>query len=1231
MKLEEATYDVLATVTDAAGNASSDATADELVVDITDPIIPTAASQFTNNTTPLISGTATVAAGETLTVEVDGVIYTAGDGNLVDNDDGTWDLTIPAANELNEGTYDVAVIVTDAAGNTSIDVTAGDLLVDTTPPVVPTTDSQNISNATPVISGTANVAPGETLTVEVDGVTYTAGDGNLVDNGDGTWDLTIPPGSELADGDYDVVATVTDAAGNITGDATASELVVDTTDPAAPAVTALNTNDTTPVLSGTATVAPGETLTVEVNGVVYTAGDGNLVDNGDGTWDLTIPAENELAEGNYDVITTVTDEAGNSTSDTASDALVVDITPPVAPGVTSLTTNNGTPVIVGTATIATGETFSVEVNDVIYNRGDGNLIVNPDGTWVLSVPASDLLVDGTYEVNATVTDAAGNASTDAGSDDLHIDTNAPNSPGVTSQTTNNTTPVISGVAELAPGETLSVEVDGVLYIEGDGNLVVNPDGTWMLAIPTPLADGQYDVMATITDAAGNSSSAPSSSELLIDATAPALASAQPLITTETTPTLTGVANLEPGETLIVEVAGVLYSDGDGNLVVNPDGTWELIIPDNDALAAGNYPVSLTVTDEAGNSSTATASSELVIQPAGDFDGDGIPDVIDLDDDNDGIPDSVEGDLDSDGDGLPDSMDLDSDNDGIMDIVEAGGDDSDNDGQIDNFLDNDGNGLSDDMQLAPFDLLDTDRDGIPDLRDLDSDNDGITDAIESGGIDDDNDGRIDGFSDANSDGADDVVQMSGAEPRDSDNDGVPNHLDLDSDNDGASDTVEAGAVDSDADGIADTMRDSDGDGIPDSVDVSQTSGNDADGDGIDDRFDASFILQDDNDGDGIIDSADPDANGDGLADNPQNAPALGQALPDANNNGIADAFEASDGILITGLDGRGCSIGGPAGRSGPIDPLFALMISAIAALAWRRRSKSLTASRQGLKNDGYSAEVTPSSLARSPIKSACTRYTTASFVLITMALTAVSSLTPTAAHADRNGFRTWLGGAVGLSRLQPDATRINETVTDDNGTALSGMIGMDINHRFGAQIGYTDLGQARLSNNNHVSYYEISADLLVYGLAKKGRREHRLGFLPFGRVGISQMNNNSSLPFRRDNDLSLNVGAGLEYAHRSGLAARAEFTSFDTDALHAGIGLLFRFGGHNRHRAPAIGAAEPVVTPKPLTEEPQIAAAVPTFEPVFFDTDSAFLNDTARETVARIATALRNGEDLMVVD
>jgi len=70
----------------------------------------------------------------------------------------------------------------------------------------------------------------------------------------------------------------------------------------------------------------------------------------------------------------------------------------------------------------------------------------------------------------------------------------------------------------------------------------------------------------------------------------------------------------------------------------------------------------------------------------DVDCDGIDNTIDLDDDNDGIPDAVEAGVDTDTDGIDDSLDLDSGNDGIPDYVEAGGADADNDGVVDGFTD-----------------------------------------------------------------------------------------------------------------------------------------------------------------------------------------------------------------------------------------------------------------------------------------------------------------------------------------------------------------------------------------------------------------------------------------------------------------------------------------------------------------------------------------------------------------
>jgi hypothetical protein len=64
-----------------------------------------------------------------------------------------------------------------------------------------------------------------------------------------------------------------------------------------------------------------------------------------------------------------------------------------------------------------------------------------------------------------------------------------------------------------------------------------------------------------------------------------------------------------------------------------------------------------------------------IQNCGDYDGDGILDSIDIDDDNDGVLDTAELsggiDIDTDGDGIPNRFDIDSDGDGCNDGVEAG--------------------------------------------------------------------------------------------------------------------------------------------------------------------------------------------------------------------------------------------------------------------------------------------------------------------------------------------------------------------------------------------------------------------------------------------------------------------------------------------------------------------------------------------------------------------------------
>jgi len=328
----------------------------------------------------------------------------------------------------------------------------------------------------------------------------------------------------------------------------------------------------------------------------------------------------------------------------------------------------------------------------------------------------------------------------------------------------------------------------------------------------------------------------------------------------------------------------------------------------------------------------------------DSDGDGIPNYLDPDSDGDGIPDILEGNGDSDGDGIPNYLDTDSDNDGILDTDEAdnlppaAGTDADADGIDDAFdvdvtggVDANGNGFDD--ALEP---VDTDGDGIPDYLDIDSDNDGIPDAIEGTvdtdgdgtrnwrDLDSDNDGILDSAEgplgvDIDGDGIDDaydaditgqadidgngIVDDVLSVNVDTDNDGVPDYLDLDSDNDGINDVVEAGQPDVDGDGLADAgsmpigagvLPDADNDGIPDFQEV------DADGDGTFD-IEATPNAMLDADGDGRVDDA-TDTDGDGIADVVDGMPNNFGDGEDSDGDGISNADEGV--VALTDSDGDG---------------------------------------------------------------------------------------------------------------------------------------------------------------------------------------------------------------------------------------------------------------------------------------------------------------------------------------
>ena len=296
--------------------------------------------------------------------------------------------------------------------------------------------------------------------------------------------------------------------------------------------------------------------------------------------------------------------------------------------------------------------------------------------------------------------------------------------------------------------------------------------------------------------------------------------------------LTGSVTILAGETTATIDVPVL-DDSHGE----PD---ETVVVTLNAIAAGN-----------SNITVAPSQNTATVTILADTDGDNSPDVDDLDDDNDGILDSDEGAGDLDGDGVANSLDLDSDGDGITDIAESGLSnaeiaalDTDGDGTIDRVNSFGANGLADAVETTPESGLldynndgnadgpvDSDGDGANDYKDLDTDNDGINDVLESGGTDANGDGIEDNTNgpDANGNGFPDALDpSSGGTPianLDTDGDRVNNFRDLDTDNDGTLDVIEGGngGLDANQDGVVDGS-DTDGDGIVDAVDPTDGFGN-----------------------------------------------------------------------------------------------------------------------------------------------------------------------------------------------------------------------------------------------------------------------------------------------------------------------------------------------------------------------------------------------------------------------
>ncbi len=567
----------------------------------------------------IVSGTSDgLAAGTTLTVTVNGKTYAA--SVLAD---GSWSAAIPAADvaAFAAGTVTVTVAGQSPAGNPvtiSHDVTVDLAAVAISIDAIATDDVINAAEkgVDLVLSGsTSNVEENQTVIVTFGGKTYTA----KVD-ADGNWTATVPSAdlAGLKDGDASVQVSVTNAHGNSASagreysvDATAPTVTIDTV----AGDNVINASEAAAgvAISGTTTAEAGQTVTVTLGGKSYTA----QVQQG-GVWSVNVPGSDltALADSGYTVQVSVSDAAGNPGS--AGKTITLDTTPPTV----SFNVVAGDDVINsvehGQAQIVSGSATGANVGDkVVITLGSHQYTTTVDasGNWSVGVPASVIsaLTDGTVTLSATITDSAGNSSTQT--HDVVVNTasvaltvNTVSGDDVINAAEAGSSLVINGSsAQFASGTQVTVTLNGKTY-----TATIQSDGTWTTTVPAAdvgaLADGaRYQVSVSAQDSAGNSASA--THGISVDTTAPVVSigtlsvddmlnaaeAQQPL-------TVHGSSSAEAGQTVTVTLGGKTYT-----ALVGSDGTWTLDVPAADlaTLSQGALTVTASVNDKAGNSGQTT--------------------------------------------------------------------------------------------------------------------------------------------------------------------------------------------------------------------------------------------------------------------------------------------------------------------------------------------------------------------------------------------------------------------------------------------------------------------------------------------------------------------------------------------------------------------------------------------------------------------------------------------------
>ena len=502
---------------------------------------------------------------------------------------------------LTDGTYVYYLYALDEIPNTSSAGVSSALTIDTTAPSAPTITAEKATINGNIINLSWNVPSGTstfTLKRSLNGEPETTVQTGIASS------TTTYQQTGLTDGSYVYSLYAVDAYTNISNAGLSSTLVIDTTAPNAPTITAEKATINGNIINLSWNVPSGtSTFTLKR---IYNGGSETTVQTGIAS-STTIYLQTGLDDGTYVYHLYAVDAYTNTSNAGTSSTLTIDTTAPAAPSISAeKATINGNIINLSWNTPSGTDTFTLKRS---FNGGFETTIQTGIASSTTTYQQTDL-ADGTYTYSIYAVDAFTNISNAGISSTLTIDTTAPSAPTITAEKATATGSTIN-LSWNVPSGTDTFTLKRSFNGEALTTVQTGISSATTTYQQTGLAEGTYTYHLYAVDAYTNISTAGTSSTLTIDTTA--------------TAAVTDFAASPSGSTINLSWTNPVASDFASVTIRRSSSSYPASVTDgtgvlsgstatsysNTGLSDGVYYYSIFAVDTIGNISAAAQATATV--------------------------------------------------------------------------------------------------------------------------------------------------------------------------------------------------------------------------------------------------------------------------------------------------------------------------------------------------------------------------------------------------------------------------------------------------------------------------------------------------------------------------------------------------------------------------------------------------------------------------------------------